>query len=673
MGVRENEARPFSVIQDALSAANVGDTIYVRPGTYNGPFIIRNGINFYFELGAIIQGPGGVVFTDVGGADPSNNFTVSGQGHFTNYETLLHLTKQFGVKFEALSIYNPAHPNNTRHVFNFITATQHCSFVGNVDDIFMGNGSLFHITITSLDLTFSCQKYVKVSSFPVPSIFIENPSGAPPSGNHTITLNFGLCDILDEFVLATMLGSFYLKADTFLSTLSNQTAARIIQINAPSTSTEGIFNFEFGYIRFLHPNTLLYTAGSSTTFSFDQLLATAVTGTNNLFDALSVSTLVINGRNINCSPSAAPGVKVINCSENSQVVCNVDYINLRNTFVNTTGSSELKLNANRLYRANGTDTDPVMTGSGSSSTKGYIGDITVVGGCFINNTSTVGISLNFVSFETTTIVGTTLFSFGSGSGGLVGNNFLVGNSMRVTVQYTNVFYTNSSNLTVDLQKYYQGGSGLITNTSYQTTESLVYFSCKEMWISGFVTTVFNVPPLVGTLNFWGDNITIDATSTDSPQNTMIRLGNGNAHLNFSVVNVSTTIRAMISTSSGNVTYSCVKTQCLTPSAFALFNITPNTAVADYTFSGFYKMIGTSNAVGNGNCFMLNTYTFPTTLYKFFNAQFITAPSPNQQNPIDRENASPIPQVFFTPNIGNFAINALRVTVTGNYSVMPDLR
>lgn len=60
-GQRENAARPFRTINAALTAALVGDVVYVHPGTYAESMVLRDGIDFYFELGAVINPPAGGV------------------------------------------------------------------------------------------------------------------------------------------------------------------------------------------------------------------------------------------------------------------------------------------------------------------------------------------------------------------------------------------------------------------------------------------------------------------------------------------------------------------------------------------------------------------------------------------------------------------------------------
>lgn len=51
-GTREDEVFPYSHLVTALAAASSGDTVVVRPGTYNECNLLKNGVNLHFEVGA---------------------------------------------------------------------------------------------------------------------------------------------------------------------------------------------------------------------------------------------------------------------------------------------------------------------------------------------------------------------------------------------------------------------------------------------------------------------------------------------------------------------------------------------------------------------------------------------------------------------------------------------
>lgn len=55
-GTRERFDLPFRTISAATTAAGVGDTIHVRPGSYNENIILKDGVNIYAELGAVLGG-----------------------------------------------------------------------------------------------------------------------------------------------------------------------------------------------------------------------------------------------------------------------------------------------------------------------------------------------------------------------------------------------------------------------------------------------------------------------------------------------------------------------------------------------------------------------------------------------------------------------------------------
>lgn len=95
---RENMGAPYPTIQSALLVALPGDTIYVQPGTYNGPFTLVDGVNIYFSLGVTVVGSGPHTFISPG----AYTCRLEGYGKFLINGTLLRLPVDgANIVFEA--------------------------------------------------------------------------------------------------------------------------------------------------------------------------------------------------------------------------------------------------------------------------------------------------------------------------------------------------------------------------------------------------------------------------------------------------------------------------------------------------------------------------------------------------------------------------------------------
>jgi hypothetical protein len=85
-GTRQNEDQPFLTLGAAKNAALSGDTIIVRPGTYNERNLLKNGVNWHFIVGAIVSYNGssaGYIFDDSStGSNGAVTSTISGEGRF---------------------------------------------------------------------------------------------------------------------------------------------------------------------------------------------------------------------------------------------------------------------------------------------------------------------------------------------------------------------------------------------------------------------------------------------------------------------------------------------------------------------------------------------------------------------------------------------------------------
>lgn len=84
-GLRARADKPFLTIGAAKTNAVAGDTIVVLPGTYNERNLLKNGVNLFFENGAIIDytGTDGSIFDDgATGANAAITNSIMGFGRF---------------------------------------------------------------------------------------------------------------------------------------------------------------------------------------------------------------------------------------------------------------------------------------------------------------------------------------------------------------------------------------------------------------------------------------------------------------------------------------------------------------------------------------------------------------------------------------------------------------
>jgi hypothetical protein len=83
--------RPFKTLTAAKTAASSGDTIVVFPGTYNEANLLKDGVNWYFHIGAIVNytGASDISIWDNSSTGVSGAITCSilGYGSFVNAST----------------------------------------------------------------------------------------------------------------------------------------------------------------------------------------------------------------------------------------------------------------------------------------------------------------------------------------------------------------------------------------------------------------------------------------------------------------------------------------------------------------------------------------------------------------------------------------------------------
>lgn len=100
--------RPFKTLAAAKAAAASGDRIVVRPGTYNEKNLLKDGVDWHFEAGAVVDytgaATGGIFDDSATGANGAVVCNVTGHGEFkyrtstTSYHTDLITTPYNAVK-----------------------------------------------------------------------------------------------------------------------------------------------------------------------------------------------------------------------------------------------------------------------------------------------------------------------------------------------------------------------------------------------------------------------------------------------------------------------------------------------------------------------------------------------------------------------------------------------
>ena len=83
-GLRGRSDLPFLTLAAAKTAASSGDTITVRPGSYSGTNLLKDGVNWYFYPGGTVtQTSGSGIFDDTSsGANGSVTSVIGGSGRF---------------------------------------------------------------------------------------------------------------------------------------------------------------------------------------------------------------------------------------------------------------------------------------------------------------------------------------------------------------------------------------------------------------------------------------------------------------------------------------------------------------------------------------------------------------------------------------------------------------
>ena len=228
-----------------MAVALPGDTIYVRPGIYvDSNLILSNGVNWYFEEGAIVQEVS-TIFLDTLGTITT---AISGWGTFKSQSSILSIANGSTISFNAKLIELLG-----TDAAILITSTDLSKLNINVNEIHASNSYAIKINGNS-NINWTSNKITGLSTL------IGIDTYANGYGNFDVqhienTLNTSTNPIIYNDSLAF---KFNLRNNTFISDV----ATHAIRIQPPSAITEHITNINIDLMRVT--GAILHAIGSPT-------------------------------------------------------------------------------------------------------------------------------------------------------------------------------------------------------------------------------------------------------------------------------------------------------------------------------------------------------------------------------------------------------------------------
>jgi collagen type VII alpha len=109
---------PFLTLTAAKTAAASGDTIVVRPGTYDERNLLKNGVNWWFQLGARVVSTdtvGGIFDDYTSGANAAITCSIGGEGYFssTAAKGVIYLRSASVINFAGQKLYGAGSTTTT--------------------------------------------------------------------------------------------------------------------------------------------------------------------------------------------------------------------------------------------------------------------------------------------------------------------------------------------------------------------------------------------------------------------------------------------------------------------------------------------------------------------------------------------------------------------------------
>ncbi len=227
-GLREDMTKPFKTLTAANTpsnpnAAQVGDTIYVRPGIYDeNTLLLHDGINWYFEEGSTIENTStNAIFTD----STLSNITsqITGFGNFTSQGSIFDLKNNTTLLVQGLNLESTV--NNLFEITDIIKLTVN---VVNLNKTGLSN-YIFNITgIIGNEILVSCYEIESVSdiiniSSTAIGNFILNVTKI--TGGAIINTSLDFVFNIDTQQYIYILSNFAIQIDTTVGTLVNNSSS----------------------------------------------------------------------------------------------------------------------------------------------------------------------------------------------------------------------------------------------------------------------------------------------------------------------------------------------------------------------------------------------------------------------------------------------------------------
>lgn len=119
-GTRERFDKPFLALSAAKTAAQSGDTIYVRPGSYSTTAsLAKDGVNWHFEPGTAVTMTGNSTTAIWDDGNTAMNFNVTGEADFIRTNNsgstdvygirLQHASSNFNIQCRDITVTGPQH------------------------------------------------------------------------------------------------------------------------------------------------------------------------------------------------------------------------------------------------------------------------------------------------------------------------------------------------------------------------------------------------------------------------------------------------------------------------------------------------------------------------------------------------------------------------------------
>ena len=228
-GQRERFDLPFQTLYEAYIAAQLGDLIIVRPGTYDpSSSVSKDGVNWYFEEGAIVNNPTMMIFG-------SGTYDITGYGYL-----YVQMTRDNGILtanyVNSLTVSGGIVTMDVK-VMNMINVTGGI-LQGTVNELTSTNSSgvLFSNSGGTVQLTIDDITYLSTTTTPVNNGLITSSSETELLvGN--INISAGSRIVITIFSITD--GDFNLIFDQLVTSMTSSNLRDIFDISGGNVNVKG--------------------------------------------------------------------------------------------------------------------------------------------------------------------------------------------------------------------------------------------------------------------------------------------------------------------------------------------------------------------------------------------------------------------------------------------------